>query len=114
MAKPVFPARERPSAARVSCREGWHDAAMAVSVRLRLAGTREGGLASFLPVLGLEDNRWLWFCACSGNVSILGGAFGLPLMDRLFTAIDPSLQNLNESRHAFCCQAFGQSNRSRR
>jgi hypothetical protein len=55
----------------------------------------------FVAVLGLEDKRWLRFCACAGTVSILAGALGLPLMDRLFTAIDPSLRSLNESRNAF-------------
>ena len=56
------------------------------------------GLASLLPSLGLEDKRWLWFCACAvRTVSILAGApLGLPLMDRLFIAIDPSLRSLNE------------------
>ena len=59
------------------------------------------GFGVFVAVLGLEDKRWFWFCACAGALSILGGALGLPLMDRLFTAIDPSLRNLHESRNAF-------------
>lgn len=59
------------------------------------------GFGVFVAVLGLEDRRWLWFCACAGTVSILAGALGLPLMDRLFIAIDPSLRSLNESRNAF-------------
>ena len=59
------------------------------------------GFGVFVAVLGLEDRRWLWFCACAGTLSILGGALGLPLMDRLFTAIDPSLQSLHESHNAF-------------
>ncbi|MGH6800169.1 MAG: hypothetical protein ACRECZ_01910 [Methylocella sp.] len=59
------------------------------------------GFGVFAAVLGLEDKRWLWFCACAGTLPILGGALGLPLMDRLFTAVDPSLQSLNESRNAF-------------
>lgn len=59
------------------------------------------GFGVFVAVLGLEDSRWLWFCACAGTLSILGGALGLPLMDRLFTTIDPSLQSLHESHNAF-------------
>ncbi len=59
------------------------------------------GFGVFVAVRGLQDKRWLWFCAGAGTLSILGGALGLPLMDRLFTAIDPSLQSLNESRNAF-------------
>jgi hypothetical protein len=58
------------------------------------------GLGVFVGVLGLEDKRWFCFCAGAGALSILGGALGLPLMDRLFT-VDPSLQSLNESRNAF-------------
>jgi hypothetical protein len=50
------------------------------------------GFGVFVAVRGLEDNRWFWFCACAAALSILGGALGLPLMDRLFPAIDPSLQ----------------------
>jgi hypothetical protein len=49
----------------------------------------------------LEDRRWLWFCAFALALAILGGALGLPLMDRLFTTIDPSLQSLHESHNAF-------------
>jgi hypothetical protein len=59
------------------------------------------GFGVFVAVLGLEDRRWLWFCACAGSLSILGGALGLPLLDRLFTAIDPSLLTLHESHNAF-------------
>jgi len=59
------------------------------------------GFGVFVAVLGLEDKRWFWFCACAGVLSILGGALGLPLMDRLFTAIDPSLQSLHESHNAY-------------
>ncbi|MGB6175346.1 MAG: hypothetical protein WBF43_03160, partial [Methylocella sp.] len=59
------------------------------------------GCGVFVAVRGLEDRRWFWFCAGAGALSILGGALGLPLMDRLFTAIDPSLQSLHESHDAF-------------
>ena len=54
------------------------------------------GFGVFVAVHGLEDKRWLWFCACAGTVSILAGALGLPLMDRLFIAIDPSVRSLND------------------
>ena len=59
------------------------------------------GFGVLVAVLGLEDRRWFWFCACAGALSILGDALGLPLMDRLFTAIDPSLMSLRESYNAF-------------
>jgi hypothetical protein len=59
------------------------------------------GFGVFVAVRGLEDKRWFWLCACAGTLSILGGALGLPLMDRLFTTIDPSLQSLHESHNAF-------------
>jgi hypothetical protein len=55
----------------------------------------------FVAVLGLEDRRWFWFSGCAGTLSILGGALGLPLLNRLFTAIDPSLLSLHESHNAF-------------
>jgi len=59
------------------------------------------GFGVFVAVRGWEDRRWFWFCACAGALLILGGTLGLPLMDRLFTAIDPSLQSLHESHNAF-------------
>ncbi|MGH6819934.1 MAG: hypothetical protein ACREDU_03615, partial [Methylocella sp.] len=59
------------------------------------------GFGVFVAVRGLEDKRWFWFCACAGALSILGGVLGLPLLDRLFTAIDPSLQSLHQLRNAF-------------
>jgi hypothetical protein len=59
------------------------------------------GFGVFVAIRGLEDNRWFWFCACAGVLAILAGAIGLPLMDRLFTAVDPSLQSLHESHNAY-------------
>ncbi|MGH6796399.1 MAG: hypothetical protein ACREDH_14680 [Methylocella sp.] len=59
------------------------------------------GFGVLVAVLGLEDKRWFWFCVCAGTLPILGGALDLPLLDRLFTALDPSLQSLHESRNAF-------------
>jgi hypothetical protein len=59
------------------------------------------GFGVFVVVLGLEDKRWFWFCALAGTLLILVGALGLPLLDRLFTVIDPSLKSLNESRNPF-------------
>jgi hypothetical protein len=59
------------------------------------------GFGVFVSVLGLEDRRWFWFCGCAGTLSILAGALGLPLLDRLFTSIDPSLLSLHESHNAF-------------
>lgn len=59
------------------------------------------GFGVFVVVLGLEDKRWFWICACAGALAILGGALGLPLMDRLFVAIDPSLRSLYQSRNAY-------------
>jgi hypothetical protein len=59
------------------------------------------GFGIFVAVRGLEDRRWLWFCTFALALAILGGALGLPLMDRLFTAIDPSLMSLHESHNAF-------------
>jgi hypothetical protein len=66
------------------------------------------GFGVFVAVLGLEDKRWFWFCTFAGALLVLAGALGLPLTDRLFTAIDPSLKSLHESRSRFCFQAFGQ------
>ena len=59
------------------------------------------GFGVFLVVIGLEDKRWFWFCACAGTLLILGGALGLPLMDRLFAVCDPSLKSLLESRSPY-------------
>jgi hypothetical protein len=59
------------------------------------------GFGVFVAVRGLEDRRWFWFCACTGALSILGGALGPPLIDRLLTAIDPNLKSLYESYNAF-------------
>ncbi|MGH6844100.1 MAG: hypothetical protein ACRECU_05140, partial [Methylocella sp.] len=59
------------------------------------------GFGVLVAVLGSEDKRWFWVCVGAGTLSILGGALGLPLIDRLFTVIDPNLQSLNESRNAF-------------
>ena len=59
------------------------------------------GFGVFLAVLGLEDKRWFLYCALAGALVILGGALGLPMLDRLFTAIDPSLRNFHELRSPF-------------
>ena len=59
------------------------------------------GFGVFIAVLGLEDKRWFWFCGCAGALAILGGALGLPMMDRLFMAVDPSLRSLYELRNAY-------------
>ncbi len=59
------------------------------------------GFGVFLAVLGLEDKRWFLFCALAGALLILGGALGLPMLNRLFTAIDPSLRGFHESRSPF-------------
>ncbi|MGH6936853.1 MAG: hypothetical protein ACRED2_11865, partial [Methylocella sp.] len=59
------------------------------------------GFGVVVVVLGLEDRRWFWFCALAGALLVLAGALGLPLLDRLYTAVDPSLRSLNESRNPF-------------
>ncbi|MGH6841235.1 MAG: hypothetical protein ACREDV_03970, partial [Methylocella sp.] len=59
------------------------------------------GFGVFIAVLGLEDKRWFWICTCAGGLAIFGGALGLPLMDRLFMTVDPSLRSLYESRTAY-------------
>jgi len=59
------------------------------------------GFGVFLAVLGLEDKRWLLFCTLVGALVILGGALGLPMLNRLFTAIDPSLRGFHELRSPF-------------
>ena len=46
----VSGARGRPSQARVSCRDEWREAAMAITVRPRPAWTREGGLSATLSL----------------------------------------------------------------
>ena len=59
------------------------------------------GFEVFLAVLGFEDRRWFLFCALAGALVILGGALGMPMLDRLFTAIDPSLRGFHELRSPF-------------
>ena len=59
------------------------------------------GFGVFLAVLGFEDRRWFLFCALAGALVILGGALGMPMLDRLFTAIDPSLRGFHELRSPF-------------
>jgi hypothetical protein len=59
------------------------------------------GFGVFVAVLGLEDKRWLLFYALAGALLILAGALGVPFLDRLFTAIDPHLKSLHESRGPF-------------
>ena len=77
----------------------WFFAARALA--RQFVGMALAGFGVFVAVRGLEDKRWFWFCACAGAISMLAGARGLPLMDRLFTATDPSLQSLYESYNAF-------------
>lgn len=59
------------------------------------------GLGVLATVRRMEDKRWIWFCAISGALLIGAGGLGLPLVDRLFTAIDPSLRSLHEQRSPF-------------
>ncbi|MGQ0446572.1 MAG: hypothetical protein ACT4O2_15995 [Beijerinckiaceae bacterium] len=59
------------------------------------------GLGVFVAVLGLEDKRWLVFCAFAGVLLIAAGALGAPLLDRLFTVLDPSLTSLQELHSPF-------------
>jgi hypothetical protein len=75
---------------------GWLVAAAFLHPIMALAG-----FGVFVAVLGLEDKRWFWFCAFAGALLILAGALGLPLINRLFTAIDPSLKTLHELRSPY-------------
>jgi hypothetical protein len=59
------------------------------------------GCAVVLAVLGWEDKRWFWFFAPAGALLILAGWLGVPLLDRLFMAVDPALRSLHESRSPF-------------
>jgi hypothetical protein len=59
------------------------------------------GFGVFLAVLGLEDQRWFWFCAFTGALLVLAGVLGVPVLDRLFTAIDASLKSLHELRSPY-------------
>ena len=57
--------------------------------------------AAVLAVLGWEDKRWFWLFALGGALSLLAGWLGVPLLDRLFIAVDPALKSLHESRSPF-------------
>ncbi len=59
------------------------------------------GCAVVLAVLGWEDKRWFWFFAPAAALVILAGWLGVPLLDRLFMAVDPALRSLHESRSPF-------------
>ncbi len=59
------------------------------------------GFGVFLVILGLEDKRWFLFCAFAGALVIVAGALGLPPLNRLFTAIEPSLRGFHEQRSPF-------------
>ena len=59
------------------------------------------GLAVWASVRCMEEKRWVWFCAISGAALIIAGALGLPLADRLFMTIEPSLRSLHEQRSPF-------------
>ncbi|WGJ13119.1 hypothetical protein QEV83_10275 [Methylocapsa sp. D3K7] len=59
------------------------------------------GCAAVLAVLGWEDKRWFWLFALGGALSLWAGWLGMPLLDRLFIVVDPSLKSLHESRSPF-------------
>jgi hypothetical protein len=59
------------------------------------------GMAVWASVRCMEDKRWIWCCAIGGALLVGAGSVGLPLVDRLFTAIDPSLRGLHETRSPF-------------
>jgi hypothetical protein len=59
------------------------------------------GFAVYLVVLGVEDKRWFFFATLGLVVLIIGGAAGLPILDRLFTPVDPAFRGLFESRSPF-------------
>jgi hypothetical protein len=59
------------------------------------------GFAVYLAVLAAENKRWLFFSALGLAVLIIGSAAGLPMLDRLFTSVDPSFRGLFESRSPF-------------
>jgi hypothetical protein len=59
------------------------------------------GFAVVLVVLGWEDKRWFWFFTPAAALVILVGWLGVPLVDRLFIAVDPALRSLHESRSPF-------------
>jgi hypothetical protein len=59
------------------------------------------GFAVYLVVLSVEDKRWFFFAALGLAVLIIGGAAGLPILDRLFTSVDPAFRGLFESRSPF-------------
>lgn len=59
------------------------------------------GCAAILAVLAWEDKRWFWPFVLGAALSLLAGWLGMPLLDRLFIAVDPSLKSLHESRSPF-------------
>jgi hypothetical protein len=59
------------------------------------------GMGVFVTVRCLEDIRWVWYCAIGGALLIVAGTLDLPLVDRLFITIEPSLRSLHEMRSPF-------------
>ncbi|HUB63070.1 MAG TPA: hypothetical protein VL996_01230 [Methylocella sp.] len=59
------------------------------------------GMGVWLTVRCVEDQRWVWLCALVGILLLVAGMQGLPLADRLFITINPSLRSLHEMRSPF-------------
>ncbi len=59
------------------------------------------GIAVFFIVLGIERKALFFSYACALGVLLAGAAMGLPVLDRLFAAADPSLRSLYESRSPY-------------
>lgn len=59
------------------------------------------GISIFLIVLGAERKPLLFLYASVCAVLLAGGELGLPVLDRLYVAADPSLRSLYESRSPF-------------
>jgi hypothetical protein len=59
------------------------------------------GVSIFLIILGVERKPLFLLYTCVCAALLVGGAMGLPVLDRLFVAADPSLRSLYESRNPF-------------
>ncbi len=59
------------------------------------------GLGVFVIVRGVENRRWFFIGILGLAALFLGGAYGLPIVDRLFAHTDPSLRSLLYEARSF-------------
>ncbi|MBO0733314.1 MAG: hypothetical protein J2P49_03165 [Methylocapsa sp.] len=59
------------------------------------------GFCVFFFLLGFENKHWFWFCILGIAALILGGASGMPLLNRLFVPFEPSFGGAKEFHSPF-------------